>query len=167
MNLKRSLGFGCATLLGLMTFLPVGCATRSGAKGCAPATAASVEALAGADLKLARLFVDGRDVKLPADNAMSLRFGEAGQLAGRSAVNRFSGGYELVEQGRINWPGAGFMTTRMAGPPEAMSLERYFLTALASTCRLQTCERGAVFLNADGSTRLEFLKPEPGAAGAK
>lgn len=167
MNFKNSLGVGCAALLGLMTFLPVGCATHSGAKGCAPATAASVAALGGVDLTLSRLVVDGREIKLPADNPMTLRFGEAGKLSGKSAVNRFNGGYELVEQGRINWPGAGFMTTRMAGPPEAMQLERYFLTALASTSRLQTCERGAVFLNPDGSTRIEFLKSNPSAASAK
>ena len=49
------------------------------------------------------------------------------RVSGNSGVNRYSGGYEL-EGTTLKF--GGTMGTRMAGPPEAMELEKSFLDAL-------------------------------------
>ncbi len=49
------------------------------------------------------------------------------RVSGNSGVNRYSGGYEM-EGPKLKF--GSTMGTRMAGPPEAMALEKDFLAAL-------------------------------------
>jgi putative lipoprotein len=70
--------------------------------------------------------LDGRP--LPDRVRPSLRFGADGRLAGSAGVNRIIGGYQVgdgvIDFGRL-------ATTLMAGPPEAMAVERRVLTVLS------------------------------------
>lgn len=52
---------------------------------------------------------------------------EAKRASGQSGVNRYSGAYEL-EGAKLKF--GSTMGTRMAGPPEAMDLEKDFLATL-------------------------------------
>jgi heat shock protein HslJ len=138
-----------------------GCAHREGADArWRPATPESVQALANQDLALTQLTVKGQDMALP-DQRPTLRFLEAGRIAGKGPVNRFMGGYELSGDGRVTWPAAGLAGTRMAGPPEAMELEQTFFNALTATSALQTSPGGVQFRSQDGRTRVEFSVPVP------
>jgi len=69
--------------------------------------------------------LDGRP--LPEQVRPSLRFGDDGRLSGSAGVNRIIGGYQLGE-GVIDF--GQLATTLMAGPPEAMAIERRVLTVL-------------------------------------
>jgi heat shock protein HslJ len=62
-------------------------------------------------------------------------FGPDGKVSGFGAVNRFNGSYAFGPDGRLGWPGTGFVTTRKAGPPELMEKERFYLRALPETDR--------------------------------
>lgn len=139
-----------------------GCAHREGAEmRWRPATPERLQALANQDLLLTRLTVKGQDVALPDQRPMTLRFVEAGRIAGKGPVNRFTGGYELSGDGRVTWPAAGLAGTRMAGPPDAMELEQSFFNALPATSALQTSPGGVQFRSQDGRTRVEFSVPAP------
>ena len=61
---------------------------------------------------------------------LSLSFDEAGRASGNSGVNRFSAGVE-ADATRLAFRAA--ISTRMAGPPEAMALESLFLARLQQT----------------------------------
>ncbi|MBL9173517.1 MAG: META domain-containing protein, partial [Verrucomicrobiales bacterium] len=102
------------------------------------------------------LTVQGAPVSLPPDAGITLRFTGAGKVAGRSAVNRYFGGYTLGPAGAIHW--TPFGSTRMAGPPERMKLEDQFLKALESTTRAEVTANGLVLQSPDASTRVEFSR---------
>ncbi len=86
--------------------------------------------------------IDGEPVDV--DAPRSVRF-EDGRLSGRVGVNRFTGTYstngDVIEIGPV-------ASTRMAGPPELMSLEHHFNTHLENEHvitlgdELLTLERG-------------------------
>src|SRR5262245_1176287 len=100
-----------------------GCsATRAEPAGFQPANAASLAALGELELRLARLVVGGEELALPEARPLTARLAAPGKIAGRSAVNQYSGAFALGEDGALRWSG-GFLMTRMAGPPEAMALE--------------------------------------------
>ena len=63
--------------------------------------------------------LDGRP--LPGQVRPSLQFGADGRLSGSAGVNRIIGGYQLGD-GVIDF--GQLATTLMAGPPEAMAIER-------------------------------------------
>lgn len=135
-----------------------GCTTKpQGPGGFHPATSEAVAALRDLDLKLVKLTAGGSEVAI-GDAAITLRFGDAGKVAGRSAVNRYFGGYELGPEGAIAWPSAGFGSTRMAGPEAAMRLEAQFFQAFRGTSRLLTSPARVRFQSLDVAEVLEFTK---------
>ena len=69
--------------------------------------------------------LDGRS--LPELVRLSLRFGQDGRLSGSAGVNRVMGGYQLGD-GVIDF--GQLATTLMAGPPDAMAIERRVLGIL-------------------------------------
>ncbi len=68
-----------------------------------------------------------RGVAVSAGARLSLAFDEAGRASGHSGVNRFSAGVK-VDGSSMRFEQA--LSTRMAGTPEAMALERDFLSRL-------------------------------------
>jgi len=79
--------------------------------------------LVGTDWQATEL--DGRP--LPQQVRPSLQFGADGRLSGAAGVNRIIGGYQLGD-GVIDF--GQLATTLMAGPPEAMAIERRVLSVL-------------------------------------
>lgn len=146
-----------AILLSLAVLSGSGCATKPPADAFQPATTNALTTLKDADLRLTRLVVAGANVDT-SEFPISLRFGEPGKIAGRSAVNRYFGGFQLGVQGAITWPPAGLGMTRMAGPSAAMKLEQQFSQALTGTSQLLTSPDGARFQNADASQVVEFRR---------
>jgi len=147
--------YGLVVALG---FLVSSCAApHAEPGGFQPATAASLAALGELELRLTRLVVGGEEHALPAERPLTARLAAPGKIAGRSAVNQYSGGFELGEDGALRWSG-GFLMTRMAGPPEAMALEDRFLAALTASTRLLASPSGVRFQSADATTVLEFAR---------
>lgn len=144
----------------LLAFAP-GCASSGGgaSDGFHAASASSVSALQQTELRLKKLIVDGMEVPLPAKPPITLRFDEGGKVAGRSAVNRYFGSYQLGANGAVQWPGPGLGMTRMAGPAPLMELEAKFSRALTATTQLLVSTNGARFRSADAKQSLDFVRP--------
>lgn len=158
MNPTRLLTLMTAALVTATGVLPgTGCASKPAANSLVPATPESLAHLRDTDLRLSQLVVGGTAVDTSAF-PITLRFGEPGKFAGRSAVNRYFGGFQLGDQGALTWPGNGLGMTRMAGPAAAMQIERQFTEALTGCSQLLTSPDGARFQNADGSHAVEFQR---------
>ena len=124
-----------------------------------PATKESIAELSKMDLILTRLVSDGERITLPESAGITLRFGDDNRVAGKSAVNRFFGTYELGPKGAFAWPGAGLGTTRMAGAESAMKLEAQLMKAFSSSTQLLTSDKAVRFQTADGANLAEFSRP--------
>ena len=151
--------FDIATLLTCLSvscLLLAGCTTGSGGGNGTGATAHSLAALENSDLSCIRLVSEGRVIALPPDAGITLRITGPGKVAGRAAVNRYFGGYTLAGPGEIQWTPLG--STRMAGPPERMTLENQFLATLPKTARVDTTPQGLLFQSADGTELVEFTR---------
>jgi heat shock protein HslJ len=113
-----------------------------------PARGKAVDAMAEGPWMLVKLNgkpVDGRDISLEFD-------AKARRAAGSTGVNRWSGGYQLSGQSLEFGP---LITTRRAGPPEAMQLEREFTQALENVTEI--AHEGERLVLSDGDkARLVF-----------
>lgn len=143
-----------AALIPAALLLLSGCATGSGSGS--PATAESLARFENTDLNCTGLVIQGTPVTLPADAGITLRITGPGKVAGRSAVNRYFGGYTLGAAGAIQW--TPFGATRMAGPPERMKLEDQYLKALESTTRAEVTAHGLILQSPDAATRVDFSR---------
>jgi heat shock protein HslJ len=125
------------------------------AAGVKPLTQAEASKLEGVEFQLKSLTLDGVAAAITGTRVKPfLSFVDGSRVAGNSGVNRFSGGYALTGPGEIRWS-PGMASTRMAGPPEAMTLESSFLKALQACTRADVAENGLV-LHDGGKTRMEF-----------
>lgn len=81
------------------------------------------------DWVLARLTNSGMDVAIPSGVAITLRFQDAGRLAGRSAVNNYGGGFTAMADGKIMIQ--IMAATQILGPPELTSFDSAYFDALS------------------------------------
>ncbi len=75
------------------------------------------------------LLIDLCDRPMGGDHTVTLAISEEGRVSGNASVNRYSGPIKLEDGVMEIGP---FMSTRMAGPPEAMETENEFLEALSA-----------------------------------
>jgi heat shock protein HslJ len=106
--------------------------------------------------ELKSITLDSRDIVMDLEANMTLAFGPDGKVTGYAAVNRFNGTYSFSPDGRLSWPGPGFITTRKAGPPELMEKERAYLQALPKTERAILRGHTLRLQSEDASTLLTF-----------
>jgi len=119
-------------------------------------TAANLDKLADREWLLKTVTVDGQRVIMHVDATQTIRFGSDGRVTGYAGVNRFAGTYTLSPEGLLAWPGAGLISTRMAGPPELMEKEQAYLKGLPKTTRAIVASAGLQLQSDDGSTVLVF-----------
>ena len=98
---------------------------------------------------------------IPADDPPTIAFGEDGSVSGGAGVNRFMGTWSLDEGVLVFGPLA---TTRMAGPPERMDLERRFLAVLEARCTVLMTEDLLALTSDGGSLGLAPTRTEVGEA---
>ena len=105
--------------------------------GCVSSAEQPSVPLVGTDWTLIEL--NGKAVSANANlRAPTLKLDPATKrVSGQSGVNRYAGAYEL-DGAKLKF--GSTLATRMAGPPEAMELEKDFLTALekVSTWRIKS-----------------------------
>ncbi|HUL86162.1 MAG TPA: META domain-containing protein [Actinomycetota bacterium] len=85
------------------------------------------------------------------DDPPTIGFDDEGHVSGGAGVNRFMGTWSLAGNVLVVGPLA---TTRMAGPPERMDLERRFLDVLAARCTVTRTDGGLLLTSDGGSLRL-------------
>lgn len=106
--------------------------------------------------ELQSITMDSSDIVMDVEANMTLAFGPDGKVTGYGSVNRFNGAYAFSPDGRLSWPGPGFIATRKAGPPELMEKERAYLQALPKTERAILKGRALLLENDGESTVLTF-----------
>jgi len=102
------------------------------------------------------LTVDGRQIVIDVDTAITIRFSPDGQVAGFASVNRYRGAYSLSDSGKLNWRRVPTAVTRNTGPPELMEKERAYLHALVRTNAAILAGRVLVLQSVDATTVLTF-----------
>ena len=102
--------------------------------------------------------VEGEDVLLaPEKPNVTITFFPDGKVAGGAPINRYFGTYQLDDDGRVHWPGPGFGSTRMAGPPELMDQEQLYFRSLRKATRILKTAEGIHLADDDGSLVLVFV----------
>jgi len=96
-------------------------------------------------------------IEPPGDTAISLRFGEDGQLSGHGGCNRFFGAYKTTAAGIEIWP---LGATRMACPEPVMDLEQRFLNALQAATGFKRDRTRLTFSDAQGETLLQLVQTD-------
>lgn len=107
-----------------------------------------------------------RAEKVATRPAPTLLFGGDGRVTGNTGVNRFMGTYERSDGSRLRF--SGIATTRRAGSPEQMEIERDFLQALESAGSFRITGLGIellvgeeVVMQLSGVTDPESWSPTP------
>ena len=99
----------------------------------------------------------------PAPFAVTLRFAD-GQLSGNGPVNRYSGPVTLG-QGTLSV--GDIVSTKMAGPPEAMAAEQAYFSALTAATGWEAVDQNLTLVDSAQSPLLVFAGPDsPGAFAA-
>ena len=112
----------------------------------------------GTEWRLTDWIVNGVPRQLVADSNVTIAFDPSGKLSGNASINSFSGSFRFDADGRLQWPRAGFVLTRMAGPPELMAQERAFLESLRRTVHYHADGQHLVLESANKSVVLTFSR---------
>ena len=137
--------FAVVGLVAALIFVLVGCSpaeepttTDSGAGGTQPAGQEAVP-LEGTSWNCIEFKVNDAPVTVPADAPITAQFGADGTLSGSSGVNTYSTGYTTSGTG-ITIDSA-IVTTKMAGPEDAMARETSYLTVLPTAVSYQVDDK--------------------------
>lgn len=146
-------------VLGLLAVIMSGCTPARQVPEGAPQsdmqTAAELlHAIAGKEWTLQSMMLDGAAYSL-SGRMPTLIVEAGGRVSGFGSVNRYSGSVWPGDQGRVKWS-EGFVSTRMAGTPEAMRQEDTFLRGLVRTEVLGVNEDRLLLFSADGKTAFVF-----------
>ena len=132
------------------------CASTKVQKVPTPPPAAKQSDLAGAPFTLSAITVNGKEIPLPATRRPTMQFTETDRVSGMAGINRYSGGVSLSGTEGLTF--GPMITTKMAGPSDAMALEAGFLDAISTVTRMEYQAGKLKLATADGATRLEFIR---------
>jgi heat shock protein HslJ len=119
----------------------------------APVAAQPANSLAGSEWRPLEM----RNVSVPANTQLRVRFASEGKLTGFSGCNHFFGSYKVTEQ-KLTFSELGM--TRMACPDAIMDLERTFLDALSSTAAFERHRATLTLLGYDGTQIAKFAQTD-------
>ncbi|MEO0484082.1 MAG: META domain-containing protein [Planctomycetota bacterium] len=117
----------------------------------------SLDSLRGADL--ASLIPAGGSQNIAAPN---LSIADDGAISGFSGVNRFTSAFDPAAIAQGNFDLSPAAMTRMAGTPEAMTIENQFMSALSEVTSFDASSLadGVLrLLNDQGAELLKFVRP--------
>jgi len=92
---------------------------------------------------------------------VTLTFKDKCMVGGKAAINNYFGSCKLDKDGLLEWQQPDFGMTMMAGPPELMEQETYYLKTLAKISRIFLTTQGLRLENNDGSLKMEFIQLIP------
>ena len=98
-----------------------------------------------------------KKIQLPATRRPTMQFDEKNRVSGLSGVNRYTTEAAVSGKDGISWTGPA-VSTKMAGPPEAMVVEDNFFQALQAVSRIELQNGKLKLASADGATRLELTR---------
>lgn len=146
-------------LLALAALLLAACGSRPAPRAAAAPGPPPPDwaAISGEPYTLESLTVGGEAVPVTGERRPTMQFTPEGRLGGFAGVNRYSAGAAAPEPGRLTLTGAP-ISTRMAGPPEAMRLETRFLDALQKVRNLSWDGPLLVLTDPEGTVRITLRR---------
>lgn len=154
-----------ATAIAAIGFAIAGCASSSsGGSGeqAHKSDASARQRLAGNWLALSIRGepVDKMMAGIPIREFPSLALVEDGRVGGSTAVNRWSAELDIAKAESGEFALGPAISTRMAGPPEAMNVEQKFLDALNSSKQFTIKDGVLILKDAGGAETMRFSKVE-------
>jgi len=124
-------------------------------------TSESISHIIGLKWNLSRIN-EQQKVTFENDNSrVTLTFNDNCKVAGKASINNYFLSCKLDENGLLEWQKPGIGMTMMAGPPELMDQETYYLSALAKMSQIHLTAQGLRLENHDGSLKMEFIQLSP------
>lgn len=108
--------------------------------------------------RLVQWVANGRDRSIVAGSEVTIAFDPSGKIAGNATLNYFSGSFRFDVDGRLEWPRAGFVLTKMTGPQALLAQERAFLEALRRTKQYRAEAQQLILSSQSGATILTFSR---------
>lgn len=103
-----------------------------------------------------------KKVKYQQDKSqVTLAFKDKCMVNGKAAVNNYFGSCKLDKNGLLEWKQPGFGMTMMAGSPELMKQETYYLNTLVKMSRMYLTAQGLRLENTNGSLIMKFVQLKP------
>ena len=115
--------------------------------------------ITGIEWHLTNMKMADKSISLIENSKTTFSCNDEGKVAGVASINRYSGNFKIGGDGTIIWNKA-FIMTRMAGPPKLMEQETAYMQALPQTSRMYLEGPRLTLINKNGSTQLEFNKPD-------
>jgi heat shock protein HslJ len=139
-------------------FILQGCDDSQDSTGT-PMTQLATLSLCTDDLwQLQKMVKDNQQLDLLETTPITFSCDEQGNVSGIASVNRYSGAFTVSDNGTLNWQGAGFIATKMGGPPERMEQEQAFLETLGNTSQGHVEGSTLVLNSEDNANVLEFSR---------
>jgi heat shock protein HslJ len=145
-----------ALSLSILAFVLGLLGSACGGQPSEPPDEAQQPSLTGPTWHLREMTQAGTSVEVSKDVSITLRVDAAGQVSGRSAVNRYFGKLLYTDAGELAIGSGGLGSTRMAGPPEHMELEKDYLETLARVRTVRRTEKTLTLSSPDGTYVLTF-----------
>ena len=92
---------------------------------------------------------------------VTLTFKDKCMVSGKAAINNYFNSCKLDKDGLLEWQQPGFGMTMMAGPPELMKQETYYLKTLVKMSRMYLTAQGLRLENNDGAVIMKFVQLKP------
>jgi heat shock protein HslJ len=112
----------------------------------------------GDSWQLQKMIKDNQQLDLLETTPITFSCDEQGNVSGMASINRYSGAFTVRDDGTLSWQGAGFIATKMGGPPERMEQEQAFLETLSNTSQGHVEGSTLVLNSEDNANVLEFSR---------
>lgn len=112
----------------------------------------------GEPWRLQKMVKEHQGIHLLETTPITFTCDQQGNVAGMASINRYSGAFTLDDDGTLNWQGAGFIATKMGGPPEKMKQEKAYLETLGNTSHGFVKDSTLVLESKNKSDVLEFVR---------
>ena len=148
----------CLTLLMTTAAAMTGCRSGDGGTTDQGASERAVTALRGA-WTLEQIEGDAVAALLPeGSRAPFISVDEAGRVTGFGGVNRLSSSLDIASASKGQWRLSPVITTKMAGPAQAMNLESRFVSLLGDAGTYEIDDQRITLFNGDRRGVLRFLR---------
>jgi heat shock protein HslJ len=111
---------------------------------------------AGGDFAAASERLEGSEWGVTGEDKPFIQFGANGRVSGSTGCNRFTGTYEITEDGSIKI--GPLASTRMACPQPAMEAEAKFFAMLDEVRSFERTEASLSLRSADGAVLMELAQ---------
>jgi heat shock protein HslJ len=121
-----------------------------------PITSLNIDQVCGREWGITDWRMANEPVALTPSSQITWRCDAQLRVSGNATINGYFAQLSIDEAGQVSWPGPGFGTTMMAGPPRLMDQEQRYLQALGSIKRMALLHGTLILTGDKGEPKLVF-----------